>query len=333
MKNNLPKVSVVIPVYNGSNFMREAIDSALAQTYPNTEVIVVNDGSTDNGKTDKIARSYGNKIRYFVKRNGGVSSAINYGIKKMRGEYFSWLSHDDIYCPNKVATEIDYLKNHKLLGRKFIAYSNYCLIDKRNREFSEIILNHELLQKKPMYALFRGAINGNTLLIPKSAWDTYGGLDAKLKCTQDYEKWFEMSQTYQFVHVPKSLIKSRSHASQVTNTSPLVRTEGNDLWLKLVKSQNEKDRIKLNGSNYAYYYYLIDYLKKTPYDKALHYCEEQIQKYPAPNTSLPPENYVTYGAGRQLYSDNKIIKFFQFVNREGFKNTLRRIHKKLARKS
>ena len=86
--------------------MRDAIDSALAQTYDNYEVIVVNDGSTDDGKTDAIAKSYGDKIRYFHKKNGGVSTAINYGVKHMTGEYFSWLSHDDIYMPDKLKKEL-----------------------------------------------------------------------------------------------------------------------------------------------------------------------------------------------------------------------------------
>ena len=90
-----PLVSIVIPVYNGSNFMREAIDSALAQTYPNIEILVVNDGSTDN--TREIALSYGDKIRYFEKENGGVATALNLAIHEMKGEYFSWLSHDDWY--------------------------------------------------------------------------------------------------------------------------------------------------------------------------------------------------------------------------------------------
>ena len=69
-----PRVSIVIPVYNGANYLREAIDSALAQTYKNVEIIVVNDGSTDNGETEQIAQSYGDRIRYFRKENGGVSS-------------------------------------------------------------------------------------------------------------------------------------------------------------------------------------------------------------------------------------------------------------------
>ena len=82
-------VSLIIPVYNGSNYLREAIESALAQTYPCCEVIVINDGSTDQGATEAIALSYGERIRYFSKANGGVASALNLGLREMRGSFFS----------------------------------------------------------------------------------------------------------------------------------------------------------------------------------------------------------------------------------------------------
>ena len=104
-----PKVSIVIPVYNGSDYLKEAIESALAQTYKNIEIIVVNDGSNDNGNTQRIALSYGNEIRYYYKENGGTATALNFGIEKMQGEYFSWLSHDDVYYPEKISTQIEYL--------------------------------------------------------------------------------------------------------------------------------------------------------------------------------------------------------------------------------
>ena len=91
---NNPKVSIIIPCYNGEKYLKNAIDSALSQSYENIEVIVVNDGSEDD--TEKIALEYGKKIRYFKKKNGGVSSALNLGIKEMEGEYFSWLSHDEL---------------------------------------------------------------------------------------------------------------------------------------------------------------------------------------------------------------------------------------------
>ena len=96
-----PKISIVILVYNGANFLSQAIDTALAQTYDNIEIIVVNDGSNDDGATGQVALSYGDKINYFSKPNGGVSSALNYAIEKMQGDYFSWLSHDDLYEPEK----------------------------------------------------------------------------------------------------------------------------------------------------------------------------------------------------------------------------------------
>ncbi|MDO4741757.1 MAG: glycosyltransferase [Candidatus Saccharibacteria bacterium] len=327
--NTHPKVSIVIPVYNGSNFMRDAIDSALAQTYDNYEIIVVNDGSTDGGKTDAIAKSYGDSIRYFHKKNGGVSTAINYGVEHMTGEYFSWLSHDDMYMPNKIEAEIDYLKEHNLLGKKVIAYSDYRVVDKHGKYISDLVINHELADKHQTYAFMRGAINGNSMLIPKSAWREYGGLDTKLICTQDYEKWFEMNKTYKFVHVPKVLIKSRYHAGQVTNTNPKVRTEGNDFWIKVVKSNNASERKKLNGSDYAYYYYFIEYFKNTPYDEALAYCQNEIKKYAAPKEPLPKENLISYLGSDDIFSKNPIIKLYQLINREGIKNTTKRIGKKL----
>lgn len=118
-----PIVSIVIPVYNGANYMKEAIDSALNQTYPNCEVIVVNDGSNDNGATEKIALSYGDRIRYIKKENGGVATAVNRGIKEMKGEYFSWLSHDDYYYPQKIEKQIEAIE--KSGDKTAIAHSNF----------------------------------------------------------------------------------------------------------------------------------------------------------------------------------------------------------------
>ena len=120
-----PLVSIVIPVYNGANFVREAIDSALAQTYRNIEIIVVNDGSTDN--TRDIALSYGDKIRYFEKENGGVSTALNLAISEMKGEYFSWLSHDDLYAPEKVEAEIEALKTNGNMD--MVVHCNYNILN------------------------------------------------------------------------------------------------------------------------------------------------------------------------------------------------------------
>ena len=180
-----PLVSIVIPVYNGSNYLREAIESALGQSYENIEVLVINDGSDDDGKSAEIAKSYGDRIRYFCKDNGGVASALNLGIREMRGKYFSWLSHDDVYYPHKIENQIEFLKT---MRADVILYSNFEYVDKN----SEYISNYWVEIFDPKYFLYylatEGPVHGCTLLIPRKCFDDVGLFNEDLVTTQDYTK-------------------------------------------------------------------------------------------------------------------------------------------------
>ena len=129
------KVSIIIPVYNGEKYIKEAIESALNQTYTNIEIIVVNDGSKDN--TDEICKSYGNKIKYIKKENGGVATALNTGIKEAKGQYVAWLSHDDLYKENRIEKGMEVLS--KLKDKNTIIFSNFELIDSNGKIFSKTI--------------------------------------------------------------------------------------------------------------------------------------------------------------------------------------------------
>ena len=212
MRKFSPKVSIIIPVYNGSDFLKYAIDSSLNQSYQNIEVIVVNDGSADQGKTESIALSYGNKISYYKKKNGGVSSALNFGIKHMKGDYFSWLSHDDIYMANKIESQVNYLKN--ISKKKIILYSNFLTFS----ELSNKEKVYKLGIKKPdnfRYEITKTSfLNGCSLLIPAEAFRDYGLFDEKLKHTQDYDMWFRLAKTYSFHNVCEVLVRSRIHPNQ-----------------------------------------------------------------------------------------------------------------------
>ena len=271
-----PKVSIVIPVYNGERYVRFAINSALAQTYKNLEIIVVNDGSTD--KTDEIVKSYGNKIRYIKKENGGVSSALNLAIRKMKGDYFSWLSHDDTYEPNKIEEEIDYLIKNNLIGKKVIVFSDYYLINTKGKIIANCRKDHDEIVNKPEFILMKGHVNGLSLLIPKSAFDEYGEFDTKLICVQDYVKWYEMSKTYRFVHIPKCLVSTRFHPKQVTNTNPKVLSEGNAFYRRLIDETSRKRKEELEGSEYCFYRVLEAFYKNSVYDEMTRYCKEQADK-------------------------------------------------------
>lgn len=210
-----PKVSIVIPVYRGEDYLREAIDSALAQTYPNIEVLVVNDGSNDNGLTEAIARSYGDRIRYFSKPNGGVATALNMAIEHMSGEYFSWLSHDDLYVPEKVAAQIAFLATLRDESRaRAIVYSDYFFFTSDANNAMPVAVCGVPPQNFRYWITVENSLHGCTLLIPKSAFAAVGTFDASLRTTQDYDLWFRMGANYDFHYITGHLVKARSHAAQ-----------------------------------------------------------------------------------------------------------------------
>jgi glycosyltransferase involved in cell wall biosynthesis len=272
-----PLVSIIIPVYNGNNYVRQAIDSALTQTYRNVEIIVINDGSNDDHATRTIAQSYADKIRYYEKPNGGVASALNLGIANMRGDYFSWLSHDDLYHPDKISVLVDEMTNHP---DNIILYSDYELIDEQGDVFLQKRLNHQELMLKPLYALFRGAIHGCSMLIPKIAFETTGVFDESLKTTQDYDLWFKMRQSFHFVHVPQMLIQSRYHAQQDSKKNPLTPQETNALWIKFAEEVSDQEIYQCENSKFLFYHSLYCFLTKhTPYQQAIAHIQQLSLKH------------------------------------------------------
>jgi glycosyltransferase involved in cell wall biosynthesis len=240
-----PKVSIVIPVFNGSNYLSEAIDSALAQTYTNIEVIVVNDGSDDEGKTEAIATLYRNKIRYFYKENGGVATALNLGIKKMTGEYFSWLSHDDVYYPHKIETQINFL--NKQVNKNIALYSDYECIDRNSNFLTEKRIPHVEPEKLKYAIISSGPINGCTVLLPKNIFYEIGLFNENLLTTQDYDMWYRISKKYNFIHQREMLLKSRLHPEQGIETIDSNAQEMSEFYYRCLKEIHEDEMLKISG--------------------------------------------------------------------------------------
>ncbi len=227
VKDNLmltPKVSIVIPVYNGSNFLESAIESALNQTYKNIEIIVVNDGSDDNGKTKNIAEKYLGKIKYFEKTNGGVSSALNLGISHMTGDYFAWLSHDDEFLPNKIEVQIKKIQDNNLnddfvLFSSFEIFNAYTGVIAKAPEMKMPQINSAVDKYKWLLAIFESRLHGCTCLIPRSVFEKLGRFDESLKTTQDYDFFCRLlSSGVHFWMDDDCLIRTRHHEKQGTIT-------------------------------------------------------------------------------------------------------------------
>lgn len=238
-----PKVSIIIPVYNGSDFLAEAIDSALAQTYRSIEIVVVNDGSSDEGATERIARSYGERIRYFSKPNGGVASALNLAISEMSGDYFSWLSHDDLYTSDKIERELELLASVPAADRAHsIVFSDYAVFTSDPSQAIPVVMRGVEPECFRYWITLENCLHGCTLLIPRTAFEDVGVFDERLRTTQDYDLWFRLAARYRFIHINRHLVLARSHAQQGTRSMPTtVQTEGNALMSKFAAELSEAE--------------------------------------------------------------------------------------------
>ena len=235
----MPKVSIVIPVYNGADYLADAIDSALAQDYDNKEIIVVNDGSTDDGATEAIVSDYGTKLRYFFKPNGHVASALNYAIERMTGEYFSWLSHDDLYFPNKVSAQVAQLAGEPT---NTIIYSDFEVLDVAGGCRCDVRLSSPTPDGFRLWITANNSLHGCSLLIPRSAFEECGRFNETLRTTQDYDMWFRMSARYRFIHLPRVLVTARQHAGQGSRQlGKLAQRECDDLLAEFVDDLSAVD--------------------------------------------------------------------------------------------
>ena len=214
------KVSIVIPVYNSEQYIQKSIDSALQQTYSNTEVIVVDDGSTDN--SSNILKEYSKKIKIITKTNGGTGTALNMGIRSMTGDWFKWLGHDDILKKNAVEVMI---KEIEKLGREsmnYIFYTNYDIIDGNGnfvKEFIEPNYNQKNNFERNTILLDHYYGNANTSLVHKSMFDRFGLFNEKVGHREDYEFWLRCCLLYncRLYLISANTLQYRIHDKQITN--------------------------------------------------------------------------------------------------------------------
>lgn len=245
----------------------------------NLELLIVNDGSDDSGKTEHVALSYGDKIRYISKSNGGVASALNRAIEEMSGDYFSWLSHDDLYVTNKIEEEIKALS---YIGRDdVIVYSDYSVFTDNPDETIPVYLKGVPPKHFRYWITVENKLHGCTLLIPRSAFEVVGVFNENLKTTQDYDLWYRMSKEFEFVHIPKQLVKARSHAEQGSlKMGDIALNECNALLSNFVSGLETDEIISATGKPLAECYVQIaSNMYERGFDKAGNLAEKFAAEY------------------------------------------------------
>ena len=236
-------------------------------------VIVVNDGSNDGGATQRAIKRYGDAVRVIVKPNGGVATALNAGIAAMRGQWFSWLSHDDLYLPTKIERYMEALN-----GAPAIAFGDVEHIDAYGARIGEGRLTRGFsAADDPRWVVLEGRLNGCAMLVPRACFETCGAFDPGLPTTQDYAYWFELARHFRFVPVREPLVRSRIHAQQGSRGARHLE-EASLRWLAMVDQLDLEDRAADARQRLRRLYRVWKFLQVSSYAGARAYVESQVAK-------------------------------------------------------
>ena len=210
----MPKVSVIIPTYNRAEYLPEAIDSVLNQAYQDFEIIVIDDGSTDN--TREALLPYMEKIRYMYQENKGISAARNAGIKISNGEYIAFLDSDDIWFPEKLEMQVDLLQNKLDTGVVFSDTYSFDNFGKKSPNYFSNIKPHS--GNMFIHLFMENFIPNITVVARKSCFDIVGLFNEDLTYSEDYDMWLRTSKHFNFGFIDKVLAKYRIHENKQTQT-------------------------------------------------------------------------------------------------------------------
>ncbi|TDJ07312.1 MAG: glycosyltransferase [Deltaproteobacteria bacterium] len=216
-------ISIIIPTYNRCAYLFRAIESVLSQTYQDFELLIIDDGSTDD--TEKHVRDLikeNKKIKYIKTPNRGVSAARNLGLSIATGELISFLDSDDEWLPDKLKVQVDFLQNNQDLS---LVHGDEIWIRKGKR------VNQKKIHKKSGGNIFSQcldlcAISPSTVLIRKELFQEVGHFREDFPVCEDYDLWLRITSRYQVGFIPSPLIlKYGGHDGQLSN-----KYIGMDYW-------------------------------------------------------------------------------------------------------
>lgn len=207
---NSPKVSVIIPTYNRAIHIGRAVESIFTQTYQDFEIIIIDDGSTDN--TKDVLFGYHDRIKYIYQTNKGVSSARNRGIKEARGEYLAFLDSDDIWLPTKLEKQIKLFHKDPTI---YLVYSYARYFDRDNN--SDFIRPQHISKSFEDFLYAETVLPTSSVMLRKEAIDKVGLFDEQLPSIEDYDLWLRISQKFKVDFISEILVEKNNYPGNLSN--------------------------------------------------------------------------------------------------------------------
>jgi glycosyltransferase involved in cell wall biosynthesis len=229
-------VSVIIPTYNYGQFVAEAIESVLAQTYPIAEIAVVDDGSTDETEVEVLR--FGERVRYVKQTNAGVCAARNRGVADSTGEFIAFLDADDIWEPTKIEKQLAKFVEDPEIGLV------HCGLREFDSETGETVKLHlegcegSVADELVLFEKPTVNVSGSVLMVPHRVFDEVGGFDTRLKNGEDWEFCFRVAHKYKVGFVPEPLVNYRNHGVNATKNVAEMERSTLIAWKKVFSTDD-----------------------------------------------------------------------------------------------
>lgn len=222
MQVSKPKVSAIIPAYNRRQFIEETIESVINQTYDNIEIIIIDDGSTDGSR--EILEGYKNKIvllEHENRINKGQSASINLGIKYASGQYIAILDSDDLWEPDKIRLQVEYLEMHEDTG---LVYGNGVAVNEDGNYLYDIYGKNHTERNLPEDILLDCYfLVPNNSLLRSEIFSKSGMFDESLRAAQDHDMAIRIGEITKLAYIDKKIFKYRRHSQSISNMNAGLR--------------------------------------------------------------------------------------------------------------
>jgi glycosyltransferase involved in cell wall biosynthesis len=253
-------VSVVIPNYNYSHYLREAIDGVLGQTYQPIEIVVVDDGSSDGSRD--VLESYGSTIKAIFQQNHGVSQARNTGVEASDGEFLAFLDADDLWLPKKVERQVERFVAEPELGLVHVGVRE---IDGEGKDLREKLSGGEgRIADQILMLTDEGVLGGGSgFMVPRAVFDDIGGFDVRLSTSADWDLLYRIADRYAVGFVSEVLLKYRVHGSNMHANVAVMERDMMLAFEKAFENGSDPNRRTYYGNLYknlsGSYYHAGDY--------------------------------------------------------------------------
>lgn len=207
-----PLVSVIVPTYNGARYIAETLESIFSQTYKNIEIIVVNDGSTD--ETGKVLNPYKERIQYISQENRGIPAARNRAIRNANGKYIALLDHDDLWLPEKIELQVKLLEENDEYGFVHCNWFFFSETDSKVRTFHKSVPPTGYVFPQLFMRNFIGCL---TMLMRMECIEKSGDFDERHAGCDDYDLWLRVARHFKGAYIDKILAGHRRHASNYSH--------------------------------------------------------------------------------------------------------------------